>query len=151
MVIDRLENAERYFALHPGFEAAFEALREMNFNAAPDGPQEIDGERLVVNVIRSQAKRMEDVWLEAHERFIDIQYLVSGEEQFGWQLTADCEEPIGQYDPDKDVIKFEDVAECWFPLLPGTFAIFFPEDAHAPMLGEGPINKVVVKVAVEWE
>jgi YhcH/YjgK/YiaL family protein len=151
MIIDKLDNADRYNALHPGFEAAFRALREMDFEEMEEGPQEIDGERLVVNVIRSQAKRMEDVWLEAHHRYIDIQYLISGEEQFGWQLTADSEIPMGEYDEEKDTIKYEDVPEGWFPLLPGSFAIFFPEDAHAPMLGEGAINKIVVKVAVDWE
>ena len=150
MIIDRLENADRYNALHPGFEAAFDVLREMDFDEAAEGAQEIDGSRLTVNVIRSQAKRMEDVWLEAHHRYIDIQYLVSGEEQFGWQLTEDCEIPLGEYNEEKDTIKYEDVPEGWFPLLPGAFAIFFPWDAHAPMLGEGPIFKVVLKVAVDW-
>ncbi|MFW6438008.1 MAG: YhcH/YjgK/YiaL family protein [Armatimonadota bacterium] len=150
MIIDRLEHADRYDPLHPGFEKAFDVLREMDFDEAADGAQEIDGDRLTVNVIRSQAKRMEDVWLEAHKRYIDIQYLVSGEEQFGWQLTEYCEIPLGEYNEEKDTIKYEDVPEGWFPLLPGAFAIFFPWDAHAPMLGEGPIFKVVLKVAVDW-
>lgn len=151
MIIDRLENADRYNPLHPGFEAAFEALRKMDFDDEPEGVQQIDGERLTANIIRSEAKRIEDVWLEAHKRYIDIQYLVSGEEQFGWQLTADCEIPLSEYNEEKDIIKYEDVAEGWFPLLPGTFVVFFPWDAHAPMLGEGPINKVVLKVAMAWE
>ncbi|MFP4250608.1 MAG: YhcH/YjgK/YiaL family protein [Armatimonadota bacterium] len=150
MIIDRLENADRYNPLHSGFAAAFEALREIDFESVPDGTQEIDGDRLTMNVIRSQAKRMEDVWLEVHRRYIDIQYLISGEEQFGWQLADDCEMPMGEYNAEKDTIKYEDIPEGWFPLLPGAFAIFFPEDAHAPMLGEGPINKVVLKVAVDW-
>jgi len=33
----------------------------------------------------------------------------------------------------------------------GSFAIFFPEDVHAPLGTDGFIHKVVIKVAVEWD
>ncbi len=150
MIIDRPQNACLYASTHPGFAAALELVRDFDFANAESGPAEIDGERLTINVIRGEGKAIEDCKLEAHKKYIDIQYLVSGDEQFGWMLTEDCTEPIGEFDDAKDVIKYDDAPEGWFPLLPGTFAIFFPEDAHAPMMGEGPIEKLVVKVLVEW-
>ncbi len=148
MIIDKLESADRYAALHPGFAAAFKLLREFDFEAAEDGKHDIDGERLSIVVIRAPAKSRDEVKLEAHERYIDIQYVVSGSEHFSWMRTADCEKPIGEFDAEKDVIKYDDEPDGWFPLTAGTFVVFFPQDAHGPMMGEGHLDKLVVKVLV---
>ncbi len=151
MIIDRLENADRYADLHPGFRAAFELLRSFDFDAAPDGPAEIDGQRLTINVLRRDLKTPEEAKLEAHEKYVDIQYVVRGNEVFGWKLTSECERPQAPYNPEKDVILFEDEPDAHWPLLEGMFAVFFPEDAHAPMIGEGSIEKIVVKVRIDWQ
>jgi len=149
MIIDRPSNTKRYEQMYPPLAAAFELIRNFDFASAESGPAEIDGPRLTINVIRGQGKPAAECRLEAHRKYIDIQYLVSGDEQFGWKLTADCRQPLGEFDEAKDVIKYADEPDGWYPLLPGTFAVFFPEDAHAPMRGEGPIEKLVVKVLVE--
>ncbi len=146
MIIDRPENADRYADMHPRFAAAFELLRELDFDGAPDGPAEIDGERLTINVLRRELKQPQEAKLESHERYVDIQYAHRGNEIFGWKRTADCREPIGEFDTEKDVIKYEDEPDAYWPLLEGMFVLFFPEDAHAPMVGEGEIEKLVVKV-----
>lgn len=148
MIIDKLENADRYACLHPGFAEAFKLLREFDFEAAEDGKHDIDGERLAIVVIRAPGKPRDEVQLEAHERYIDIQYVVSGSEHFSWMRAADCEKPIGAFDTEKDVIKYEDEPDGWFPLTAGTFVVFFPEDAHGPMAGEGHLDKLVVKLEV---
>jgi beta-galactosidase beta subunit len=41
---------------------------------------------------------------------------------------------------------FEDAPDFFFKLYPGQFGIYFPDDVHAPMIGEGKIRKVVIKV-----
>lgn len=151
MIIDRLENAARYFPLHPGLAAAFRFLAETDLAALPVGSQELDGPRLRVDVLHAPAKTRDKIKLEVHRRFIDVQFLISGQEQFGWRLTSECRQAEAAYDPVKDRILYTDEPDAWFPLLPGMFAIFFPEDAHGPMLGEGELRKAVVKVAVEWD
>ncbi len=150
MIVDRLENAARYFALNPGFEAAFRFLAEADLSSLPVGSTELDSPRLRVDMLQAPAKTRDKIKLEVHRRFIDIQFLISGQEQFGWKLTSECTQPEADYDPVKDRILYTDEPEAWFPLLPGMFAIFFPEDAHGPMLGEGELRKAVVKVAEEW-
>lgn len=146
MIIDRMENADRYVALTPGLAAAFELLRNFDFDATPDGPAEIDGEKLTINMLRRDLKTKDAAKLEAHERYIDIQYVYRGNEEFGWRLTSDCVQPQAPYNPEKDVILFDDEPEAYFPLLENMFVLFFPEDAHAPMVGEGKVEKLVVKV-----
>ena len=77
---------------------------------------------------------------------MDVQYALGAGESFGWRPTAECAQPEGDFDAEKDAGFFLDAPVAWYPLAPETFAIFFPEDAHAPGLGEGALHKVVVKV-----
>ena len=70
----------------------------------------------------------------------------SGTEQIGWKPRNTCVNPRGEYNTEKDVIFYNDAPDTYFSLKAGQFAIFFPEDVHAPMIGVGPIKKLVVKV-----
>jgi YhcH/YjgK/YiaL family protein len=54
--------------------------------------------------------------------------------------------PNGDYNSEKDVQFFKDAPDMFFQLTNGQFAIFFPADVHAPMIGEGQIKKLVIKV-----
>jgi biofilm protein TabA len=97
-------------------------------------------------VLRRDLKTKDAAKLEAHERYVDIQVMFSGEEVFGWKLTDECEQPQAPYNAEKDVILYDDTPDGYWPLLENMFVIFFPEDAHAPMVGEGKVEKLVVKV-----
>ena len=65
----------------------------------------------------------------------------------GWKALADCHEPVSDYRT--DIQFFHDAPATWIAVPPGHFCIFFPEDAHAPLVGEGIIRKVIFKIAVE--
>ncbi len=52
------------------------------------------------------------------------------------------------YHAEKDVQFYHDTPDTFFQLRDGQFAIFFPEDVHAPMIGEGTIKKLVIKVKI---
>ena len=130
----------------PALQAAFDLIRSFDFAAAEDGPAEIDGERITINVLHRDLKTKDAAKLEAHERYVDIQVMFSGNEVFGGKLTDECEQPQVPYNPEKDVILFDDEPDGYWPLLEGMFVVFFPEDAHAPMVGEGTVEKLVVKV-----
>jgi YhcH/YjgK/YiaL family protein len=150
VVIDTLESAEKYECLHPGLAAAFAWLRETDLSSLEPGKPEIAGRKLWANIIAAPAKAEEDCRLEVHRDYLDIQVLVRGSESIGWKPTAACESPAGEFDAEKDVGFFQDEPTGWYAVPEGGFALFFPEDAHAPMCGNGDLFKVVVKVAVEW-
>lgn len=84
--------------------------------------------------------------LEAHRRYIDIQYTIEGPEEIDWSPRASCVVPAGPFDSERDIMFFQDRPGTWFEVPPGRFAIFFPEDAHAPLGGQGPLKKAVVKI-----
>jgi biofilm protein TabA len=93
-----------------------------------------------------------EIKLEAHRQYIDIQYIVSGEEVMGWAHVSELHGAT-PYNPEKDVFEGTLPAARLTPVLvkPGQAAVFFPEDAHAPKLAAGQparVKKIVVKVRV---
>jgi YhcH/YjgK/YiaL family protein len=86
--------------------------------------------------------------LEAHRKYIDIQFLVAGSEEIGWRPTAECRQVAEKYDASRDIMFFSDLSEAWINLPVGKFMIFYPDDAHAPLASTGDNVKAVIKVAV---
>ena len=150
MLIDHLQNADRYSPLHPGFAGGFAFLRRTDVAQLPDGRHDIHGERLFAFVSRAQGRGREESLLEAHRRYIDIQFVISGEDGIGWLPISQCRRVSSPYDAEKDLEFFFDRPDTWLALSPGTFALCYPDDAHAPLATRGPIHTAVVKVAVDW-
>ena len=158
MVLDTLAHWHRYASLHPAFTQAFRFLTGPSLTplrSADAGAGEhsvrhaIDGERLYVSVDRVQGRGRERSRLEAHRRYIDIQLTIEGHEEIGWKPLADCTRPDGQFNEATDVGFFSDRPESWLSLPAGHFAIFFPDDAHAPLAAGGTLIKAIMKIAVE--
>lgn len=148
MVLDTLACAQRYAALHRAFGRAFRFLAETDLDALPGGRHDLDDGDLFVIIERRDGRGHEGARLEAHRRYIDIQYTVHGEEEIGWTALAACAEPDGAFDAPKDIVFFRDLPSTWLQVPRGMFAVFFPDDAHAPLAGVGALTKAIVKVAV---
>lgn len=148
MVLDVLENAHRYLALNTGFAKAIAFLSRPDLKELPAEKYEIDGDRVYAMVSRDHGRGKKDALLEIHEKYIDIQLVLAGTDEMGWKPRSSCERPSGEYDPETDLQFFADEPNAWLSVESGSFAIFFPEDAHLPMISPGHIHKVVVKVAM---
>lgn len=149
IIVDRLERAEGYYQMHPAFEKAFAFLRQDGLAELPADRYEIDGERLFCMISKGPGRSRAEAKLEAHRKYIDIQYVIAGTDEMGWKPTADCKEIDTEYDVDKDIMFFKDPPDSWTPVFVGSFVIFFPQDAHAPLVSKGEIHKAVLKIAVE--
>jgi YhcH/YjgK/YiaL family protein len=147
MILDILENAHRYLVMNKGFAKAIEFLQRPELQELPVGRYEIDGERVYAMVSKDFGIKKEDTHLETHEKYIDIQLILSGTDDIGWKPKSLCTQPSGAYDPKSDLQFFADTPNTWLSIESGEFAIFFPEDAHMPMISSGQIHKVVVKIA----
>jgi biofilm protein TabA len=154
MVLDTLARCHRYTSLHPAFARAFEFFTgadwtELVSRAAIDQRHDIDGDRLYVSIARMDGRGHEGARLEAHRRYIDIQLTIEGHEEIGWKALGDCTQPAGTFDATKDIAFFSDGPESWLSLPAGHFAIFFPDEAHAPLGGRGTVQKAIMKIAIE--
>ena len=151
MILDTLINSARYAGMHPGFARAFEFLAATDLAALPPGRHEIDGDRIYVSIDHTDGRGEDGARLEAHRRYIDIQYTIDGNELIGWMPLARISSPDGGFDDTKDIGFFADRPSTWIAVPPGSFTIFFPHDAHAPLAGRGHLKKAIVKIAVGFD
>ncbi len=148
MILDVLENARCYQDLHKGFSKAMAFLVRPDLKELPVGEYAIDGDRVYAMVSREPGRQKEEALLETHEQYIDIQLILAGTDEMGWKAKSLCKQPAGEYDQNDDIQFFGDQPDAWIATKPGSFVIFFPDDAHMPLISAGQLHKVVVKVAV---
>jgi len=148
MIIDAGRYCQAYQSLHPLFERAFRFLADTDLRAFAPGRHPVDGDRLYLSVDHVQGRGREGARLEAHRRYIDIQYTIEGEEEIGWMPLASCGALSRPFDEAKDVGFFDTRPTTWLAVPAGTFVVFFPQDAHAPLAGRGAVKKAIMKVAV---
>lgn len=149
MIIDSLANAEKYTSLHPMFAAAFNYIKSLDLATIEPGTYEVsDGLKSIVSNKTGKTAEESISKFECHNKNIDIQLCIHGTETIAWKARQACVSPKGEYNADKDVMFYGDAPTTDFQLNDSQFAIFFPEDVHAPMIGEGMIKKLVMKVRI---
>lgn len=148
MILGTLSQADRYFGLHPLFARAFEFLRDTDLARLAPGRHAVQGEQLFALVETCAGRTRAQAKLECHRRYIDIQLVLEGRDEMGWRPVAECADPATDYDAARDIRFFNDPPSIWIATPPGSFCLFFPDDAHAPLVSAGTVSKVVVKVAV---
>ena len=144
MVIDKLENLEKYVSLNPLFAQAVEFLKTTDLNAHEIGKVVLKEGELIVNFAQTRPKTKEEAKLETHNNFIDIQIPLSGVETMGYTPRTDL--PEEEYNAEKDTTFYKGFAKDYLTITPGMFAIFFPQDGHAPGVTPDGVKKVIVKV-----
>lgn len=148
MILDSLKNKAQYAALHPRFQTVFDFIDNNDVAALPCGRHDIDGDNIFVMVQEMDLREIKEARLELHRKYIDIQLLLDGPaEVFGWSEKKDCLTPETDFDEAKDIQLFTDIPQCFYTVAKGQFSILFPEDGHAPMLGQGHVKKCIFKIA----
>ncbi len=146
MVVDKLENLEKYVSLNPLFAQAVEYLKSTDLDAHEIGKITLKEGELMVNFSQTRPKTKEEAKLETHNQFIDIQIPLSGVEVMGYTPRTDL--PEEEYNAEKDITFYKGLAKDYLTITPGMFAIFFPQDGHAPGVTSNGVKKVIVKVRV---
>lgn len=148
MILTNLQNTARIEGLHPRFKMLFDYVKSHDILHMECGRIELDGDNLFINNVNPECMPAEKQVLEVHRDYIDVQILLEGRETMGWKALDDVSEEIKPYDPEGDCALYTDRPTSWLHLVPGQVAIFFPEDAHAPVIGEGKIRKMIAKVKI---
>ena len=147
MIFDSLKNSALYYPVSPRLETAFGFIASTDWETMEPGIHELDGKDIYVNVMERELKQKPDAKLEIHNEYIDIQVLISGrEESFGWSERRNLRRPLAEFDAGNDIQLFDDEPQTYYTVRPGQFTMLLPEDGHAPMVGEGHIRKIIVKV-----
>jgi len=147
MIKDRLENFKIYESIHPLMSKAFDYLLNTDLNALDDGRYDIDGDNIYVNIQGYKTKTVAK--FEAHRKYIDIQYVISGRENIGITDYGNCTVHT-KYNEEKDIeFLTTDLPFNFVTLTQGEFMVMYPQDAHMPSMAfEEPsdVKKAVVKI-----
>ncbi len=149
MIFSALSQSSRYATLHPLFTRAFDYIRNTDLQASTPGVHDIIDKQLFVIVEAADGRTRAEAKLECHRKYIDIQLVLAGIDEMGWKPLSDCHQPIADYNSERDIQFFDDVPVSWIAVPAGAFCIFFPEDAHAPLVSSSRIRKLIFKIAVE--
>ena len=149
MILDTIENYQLYKAINERIAKGFDFLRTTDLNAIPSGKHDIDGDTIFALVQEYQTKPLNECKLESHKKFIDIQYMIRGEEMMG--VTTQNNQKIIEVNEEKDYTFYEGTTSL-VRVSKGMFTIFFPDDLHQPCVqteSAAEVKKVVIKVMME--
>ena len=149
MILDTLTQWPRYTFLGPRFKRGFEYLLQVTGDPA-EGRHEIDGDDVYAIVVRTTTVPIAGREFEAHRKYVDVHYVLSGREGMAWAPLASLANVTMPFDPEQDAALYGLIPGAQLiPVQQGQFAIFFPDDAHIPSCAipaPEPVVKVVLKV-----
>jgi len=149
MILDTLENYQLYSTINERIAKGFAFLRNTDLDAIVSGKHDIKGDTIFALVQEYQTKPLNECKLESHKKYIDIQYVIRGEEFMG--VTTKNNQKILEQDEDKDYTFYEGTTSL-VRVSKGMFTIFFPDDLHQPCVqieSAAEVKKVVIKVMIE--
>ena len=149
MIVDGINNSKLYLGINKDFEKVFNVLKALN-KETPEGKIVIDEGNVWVNVQYFGDKEPSaDPKFEEHRKFIDIHYIVCGEEKFGYS-NLDRLTVVDPYDEKRDV-EFSKGEINTLVLKSGDFLVTYPDDAHIPnmvKLSNGIMVRAVAKIRI---
>ena len=153
MIYGSLKSADRYAAAFPDVAKALSVIKEYTAENFADGKRVIDGDDIFLNLFGYETKAKEEKIFEAHRKYIDVMYVVDGEETVLVKDTAALTKITKEYeDKDDYLLGALDADASAIRLFPGMFLVLFPEDAHAPGCnteGSHAVKKIVGKVRIK--
>lgn len=151
MIVDKIENANAYADLSEQLTIALQILLDTNFDKKENGRYDIDGDNIYYLVQRYSTEPAENRRLEAHRKYIDIQFLAAGTEIMAYCPLENLEIET-PYNSEKDIIFYKKSDKISrITLTPGLFAVLYPQDVHMPKCQldtPSDVLKVVVKVKI---
>ena len=147
MIIDKIESAHLYKNISERISKSFEYIRTTDLKNLPAGKYPIDGENIFALVSEYKTKSEQEGRLEAHKKYFDVQYVISGEELMGY-VPLGNQQILESYKEENDIV-FYTGDKSFTKVSEGMFAIFFPEDVHMPGIASGKsssVKKLVIKV-----
>jgi YhcH/YjgK/YiaL family protein len=145
MILDHISHSSRYKSLGPLFEKAFEFITANDLRMLSLGKHLIEGEDLFVILMEYETKDPSNCIMECHRKYIDIQFMLRGEEMMGVSTFAG-QAPTTAYDESKDAAFFKPEYDSLLKVQQGQFTIFFPHDLHMPSIKSENAEKVLKAV-----
>lgn len=152
MIFDTIENAKTYKGLNARIDRALEEVAKYTPENYTVGRVELEGEDLFLNLASYDTHPKSEALAEAHRQYIDVMYMVEGEEIIYVKPTDKLQNITKEYDPSIEAL-LGDLDEDATPvrLQAGSFVVLFPQDAHSPACcvdAPATVKKIIGKVRI---
>ena len=152
MILDTMENAKQYEGICPGVDRMLKEMKAYTPDNYPGGRLELDGKNLFMMLNSYETRPVEGAPSEAHRKYVDVMYMVEGEEIIYVKPTSRLSNVTKTYDPEGDCLLADTDADATpVHLKAGSFVVLLPQDAHTPNCRvDGPmqVKKIVGKVCI---
>ncbi len=151
MIVDKIKNAHLYNNISRQIARALKILGSKGINSAAEGKHEVEGRKLFYIVQKYSTKPGNEGQMEAHKKYIDIQYVLDGQESIFVENISMCK-LASAYSKKNDAAMYKmpkRFSEIY--MSKGVFCILFPQDGHLPCRTAGrrsKVHKIVFKVAI---
>lgn len=149
MLVSSMKKYKNILNFFPQLEIVFDYVIKNINNKTLDGQYNITKEIYAV-VQTCQPKIKNEQVLEKHKKYVDLQLVISGKEKIGWKFFDKKFKVLKKYNTKKDISFYSNKPDTFINLKKGEFAIFFPEDTHAPLCCDNIVKKCVVKIPVKY-
>ena len=122
--INKRSFAVHYYKNPKHWKQAFEFLAGADLKKMPLGKQELEGKHLFVALDEYTTKDKQDTKYESHRKYIDIQYIIHGDESMGWKNREGLVNST-EYDEEKDLEFFEGKHDSVVRVPPGSYTVRF--------------------------
>lgn len=144
--IDKVQFARQYHLNQAAWDKAFAYLKNTDLKTLTNGRHVIDGDNVFAIVTEAPTKDYDKTAFESHRKYIDLQYVISGEEAMA--KAPDTSVTVSKpYDDATDIANYTGEGKI-YTVPAGTFMLFFPTEAHRPNITPGG-NKVVKKIVIK--
>jgi YhcH/YjgK/YiaL family protein len=150
MIVDKIENSGLYKNLSERIKRSFDYIKQTDLKKLQPGRYDIDGDNIFAMISEYQTKTESEGKLEAHKKYIDVQYVIEGEELMGYAPLGN-QQTLEAYKEENDIIFYKG-EKVFIKVTEGMFAIFAPEDVHMPGIQsekKSLVKKLVIKVKVD--
>jgi len=147
--VNALEFYKQYNANKAVWDKVFAFMKNQDLKNLAPGNYPIDDKNAYASITDNPSKTLEDAKWESHQKYIDLQYVISGEEKIGVAPVSTAT-VIKSYNPAKDAANYT-ADGTYYIAKPSQFFLFFPPDAHRPNIkvdGYDTVKKLVIKIKV---
>lgn len=146
MILDTLDKLDDYKFISPLMDKVLDFFRNTDLASLEPGRISLQGDDLFVNVNRQGAQTRDEVPIEAHREYIDIQVPISSDEEMGFLSAPFMPAPSKPYSAERDVAFYPGLCDTYLNVRKGMFVVFFSGEGHAPAITKDGILKLIVKI-----
>jgi YhcH/YjgK/YiaL family protein len=145
MIINTLQNLKQYQGVYRNLPEAVSYIETWDLQKLHEGKNEVSENVYIVKILGDKNPKFEGI-IEVHRAWIDIHIALNTSDVIAFKEISHCANLHKEYDSENDYALYKETDTKQVDVPMNYFCIIDPTMAHMAMLGEGRIEKLVLKI-----